>query len=39
MRSRADGNEGDDMKRRLFAILVAVSLVMCLASAGLWVRS
>ena len=27
------------MKRRIFNILAAVSLVLCLATAGLWVRS
>ena len=27
------------MKRRLFNILAALSLVLCLATAGLWVRS
>jgi hypothetical protein len=39
MRSRAEGNEGDDMKRRLFNILSAVSLLLCVGSCLLWVRS
>jgi hypothetical protein len=39
MRDRANYTEGADVNRRLFTILSAVLLVLCIATAALWARS
>ncbi|MDB5289449.1 MAG: hypothetical protein JWL69_690 [Phycisphaerales bacterium] len=39
MRRGADGSEGECMRRRAFTLLTGLSLLLCVATCGLWLRS